>query len=629
MNPHLIDAALKTNRSWDFLGACTLEQSQIFPAVFGLIPEKSLKNTATVSESGDWFVAWNPDCNDRVYVAQAGPISVVVIGPPWLSPSLPEKNVAAYIARGLHSNVPLTSLLTQMDNGFLVMTWNDATKIGALATDPIGRFALYYSTSTGQLVWASHPLPVAILSRSEIQLSQEAVNIYFSLKGIPAPWSLLKGVRKLPPGHLISIKKTGIEVKEYFHLETVGTYEGSFLEAQEELIHRLRGSIEKSISNFRHVGVFLSGGLDSTTLTILSCQIAPVLALSIGYAPRYYADESEHAASIARSLGVPIEIHRFLPTDVIALLDKTLAYLPEPVADTALLPQMFLASYASQSVRVVLDGTGADAILGGSNKFVAEHYRHFYVRIPQVVRRGLIYPLVWSLPSSRRWPLTNWIRQLQVFIKGAEILSSEERIFFWSMFFPQAILKKVLSTSWALDRNIGADILRDLIGRCGDQENVSRISYMTLRGITAGVELPKLAAVERVSGLFIHLPFLSNGLVEFALSLPDSYKVSGGHSKLVLREAFKRIAPQSLVQRRKANFSPPAGEWLTGQLRELFWETVAPGEGVFNIDTIRRMWREQHVGWRDWSIELWAIFMFQRWWKHIRKQEEGLWHWNG
>lgn len=620
MNLHLIDDALRTNRSWDFLGICALGRGQALSTTLGFASDKPLKNTVMVSRNGDWVVVWNPDWNERVHVAQLAPVSVVVIGPPWISPSLSEKNVAAYIARGLYSNVPLTSLLAQMDSGFLVMTWNDASRIGTLATDPVGRFTLYYSASNGQFVWASHPWLVAILAGSEVQLSQEALNIYFALKGIPAPWSLLKGVRKLPPGHLLTIKETGVEIGEYFPLGKERTYESSFLEAQEELICRLRSSIEQCASNSSPIGVFLSGGLDSTTLTILSCRIAPVHAFSVGYTPRYYADESEHAASVARSLGVPIGIQRFSPTDVAGLLDGILAYLPEPVADMALLPQAFLASYASQYVKIVLDGTGADAILGGSNKFVAEHYRRFYTRVPRIVRRGLIYPLVQSLPSSRCWPLTNRIRQLQVFIRGAEISSSEERTFLWSVFFPQAILKKVLSTSWALDRDFGADILRDLVGRCADCENVSRISYMTLRGITAGVELPKLAVVERASGLFIHLPFLSNGVVEFALSLPDSYKVGGGYGKLVLREAFKRIAPQSLTLRRKANFSPPIGHWLTGQLRELFWETVVSEEGIFNIDTIRRMWQEQRVGWRDWSAELWAIFMFQRWWKHVKVQ---------
>lgn len=620
---NLIDTALKTDGFWDFLGICTLGRNQIFPAAL----TSDAKNTIIVSKNRDWGLVWNPNYTERICVAQLDSVSVAVIGPPWISPPLSGKNIATYIAERLYSNASLMSLLAQMDGGFLVMIWNDATRTGTLATDPIGRFTLYYSASNEQFIWASHPWPVAILAEGKAQLSQEALNIYFALKGVPAPWSLLKGVRKLPPGHLLTVKETGIEVQEYFSLEG-GTFTGSFLEAQEELICKLRHSIEQCTSDSSPMGIFLSGGLDSTTLTILSCQIAPVRAFSVGYTPRYYADESEHAASVARSLGVPIEIQRFSPADVTGLLDGILAYLPEPVADMALLPQAFLASYASQSVKIVLDGTGADAILGGSNKFVAEYYRCFYVRVPRIVR-GLIYPLVQSLPSSRRWPLTNRIRQLQVFVRGAEISSSEERILFWSIFFPQAILRKILSTNWVLDRDFGADILRDLAKRCRDCENVSRISYMTLRGITAGVELPKLAAVERASGLFIHLPFLSNGVVKFALSLPDSYKVSRGHGKLVLREAFQRIAPPSLTLRRKANFSPPIGQWLTGQLQELFWETVASEEGIFNIHTIRRMWQEQRIGWRDWSAELWAIFMFQRWWKHVTVQGKNLWHWNG
>ena len=523
--------------------------------------------------------------------------------------------MAVCVVNALRSNTPLRDLLDQMDGGFLVMTWNDATRTGVIATDPVGRLALYYSASNGKFVWASHPWPVAILTRGKAQLDREALNIYLGLKGIPAPWSILEDVRKLPPSHLLVIKETGIEVEERFLFSLEETYKGSFLEAQEELLSRLRGSIERCVRSSQPIGVFLSGGLDSTTLTALSCQMTPVRAFSVGYIPRYYADESECAASVARSLDVPIEIHRFSPADVTNLLDNLLDYLPEPVADMALLPQAYLASYASRSVKVVLDGTGADAILGGSNKFIAEHFRHFYMRVPRMIRRGLIHPSIQILPSSRCWPLTNRIRQLQVFIRGAEISSDEGRTLSWSTFFPQTLLKKVLPANWVLDQDVGVDILRDLIRRYGDQSNVSKISYMTLRGITSGVELPKLAAVERASGLFIHLPFLSNNLVGWALSLPDAYKVSGGQGKLVLREASKRIVPQRALQRRKANFSPPIGQWLTNQLRELFWETLGSEEGIFNTDVVRRMWQEQRVGWRDWSAELWAIFMFQWWWK--------------
>ncbi len=585
-----------------------LREGQTFPAKFDLIA-----NAMMASKNRDWFVIWNPSYSERIRAAQVGLLSVVVIGPPWLG-TTSKQDIAAYVAGELYYNTPLTSLLAQMDGGFIVMIWSEAARTGIIAVDPIGRYALYYSASNGQVVWASHPEPVALLTKGEIRLNQEALNIYLTLKGVPAPWSLLEGIEKLPPAHLLVIRETGVEVKEYLSLKEAGAYEGSFLEAQEWLIHELRCSVEQCVAHSQPIGVFLSGGLDSTTVTTLACQKAPVRAFSVGYMPHYHTDESRYAISVAHSLGVPIEVYRFSSADVINLLDTIVACLPEPVADMALLPQVFLASYVSQSVKIVLDGTGADAIWGGSNKFVAEHYRHFYMRVPRLVRRGLIYPLVRLLPTSRRWPLTNRIYQARIFLRGAEIPCNEDRIFAWSVFLPHELVKKVLSTTWVLDKDVGTDILRALIREFGMQDTISRISYMTLRGISAGIELPKLAAVERLSGLFIHTPFLSNRLIRLAFSLPDSYKVSGPYGKLVLREAAKRIVPPLVFQRRKANFSPPVGQWLTGQLRELFWETLASNEGFFNLDAIRHMWWEQWVGWRDWSAELWAIFMLQHWW---------------
>ncbi len=595
---------------WDFLGICTLDPSRMSLQFSSLTGDK-YHSTGIASKNGLWMVSWNLDYSARIRVAQLDSLSVIVIGPAGL-----KENIAARIVERLHNtNLSLTDFLADIDCECMIMAWDDAARRGMIAADPIGRFTLYYSVSTDRIVWASHPVPVAILTSGNTELSQEALNVYFALKGIPAPFSLLKGVRKLSPGHLLLIKETGLEITEYFPL-IEKAYEGSLPEAQEELICGLRHSIEQCINYSQPVGVFLSGGLDSTTLAAIASEFAHVCAFSVGYLPSYYTDESELAAETARLLDIPIEIHRFSPPEVETLTDEIVARLPEPVADMALLPQASLASKASRSVKAVLDGTGADAIFGGSNKFVAEHYMRFYMHVPRSVRRGLIY-LVQSLPSSRRWPITNEIRKLQIFVTGAEF-PTRERSFFWSTFCPYARLQQILSGDWVLKQDIGMKFLDSLTDQYKDQESVSGVSYMTLRGITAGVELPKLAAVERRSGIFIHTPFLSSNVVRLAFSLPDSYKVSGACGKIVLREASKRIVPQQILQRRKANFSPPIGQWLTSHLRELFWETIAFGEEFFNLETVRRWWQEQRIGWRDWSAELWAIFMFLRWWKQVK-----------
>lgn len=618
MNVSLTDHFLikKIGQLGDFWGIYTLGLYRL--SLHGCAPSQYFKKA--ISKSKRCFVAWKSEYNQMVSITELDSVSVAVFGPPWLSPNS-KKDAASYIAEGLYSNIPLANLLAQMDGGFIVVIWNEEAHTGILATDPIGRFPVYYSISDRQVVWASHPAPVAIIANNGIELSREALNIYFALKGLPAPWSLLKGVKKLPPGHLLYIQGTSVEIQEYLSI-TEKTYEGSFLEAQEDLIQKIKHSIEQCVKHFRPMGVFLSGGLDSTVLTAVTRELTDVYAFSVGYSPNYYTDETKQAILVANSLGIPIETRCFSPSNAINLLDKIAAYMPEPVADMALLPLAFLASYASSLVKCVLDGTGADAILGGSYKFVAEHYRRIFLRMPLLLRKGLIH-LLCFLPTSRRYSVTNRLRQLGIFIRGAEIPSSQERIFFWSVFFPYTLLKKVLSTEWVLERDIATEILHNLLLQYGDQEKgISRISYMSLRGITAGVELPKLAAVERVSGVFVHTPFLSTTVVRFALSLPDSYKVNGPYGKVVLREAFKHLVPQQTLQRRKANFSPPIGQWLTGHLQELFWETLAEiqKEGILNPQAIRHLWQEQQIGWKDWSAELWAIVIFQRWWKHIKTQ---------
>lgn len=479
---------------------------------------------------------------------------------------------------------------------------------------------LYYTVEEGGVIWSSHPQPIGILYRNgRLQISREGLNLYLLLKGIPAPWTLLAKVFKTPGGRVIKIGPSGIAVSNYWPESAIEPYADSFPVAQKALRDQLYRSIQLCVEDASApVGIFLSGGLDSTIVASVARHLAPVFAFSVGYFPRSIGDETKYAALAAKGLGIPIEIHRFSPSDAVGLVQQINASLPEPVADMALLPEVFLALHIPREIKVVLDGTGADALLGGSPKFLAEYYRAFYMHLPPILR-AIIKPLLQALPATRRWSFTRTIYRGQHFIQGAEIPSWEERIIFWSRFIPPPLLSKILLPEWVLDKDLGGEILLDLLGRFPSEAyadfpgRVALVSYMTLSAISSSVEFPKLSAVEQQSDIRVCTPFLSPAMVEFALALPDLYKVHSARGKVILRETFRKELPPAVLHRSKANFNPPIGQWLTKELRELFWETMKQDSGLFNIYTIRRMWYEHSSGWRDWSSELWAIFMLQSW----------------
>jgi asparagine synthase (glutamine-hydrolysing) len=581
--------------------------------IINLTPDNSIR---LVSGQVSSFIRWENKKPDAFFqFSQSGPVSVAVIGSACMRPELPgEANIADFVSRSLSDHRPIKSILQDLDGAFILLAWDFSTETVYLAVDPMGRRVLYYSTDQGCAVWASHAIKAARLTGTP-QIDREALNLYFALKGIPAPWSIFAGVRKVKPGNFLILTRQAIQEHEYWSLAEKASkpYEGSFTDAQEELIYHLKAAIQRYTANVSSpLGVFLSGGLDSTTITALAQQNGlPVQAYSVGYSPTTSGDESRYARQAANEMGVPIESHVCSARDMASLVQEIIPALPEPIADATLFPELFLARQTRNLTMTILDGTGADGVLGGSNKYVAAHYSHLYLRIPPVLRRKVVLPLSSLLPASRRWQLTNSIRKWQFFIAGCE-LPAEEREAFWTSFIQRNTIQKLLSPSWQFPTDLGRSLLLEHLTQV--KGSVSSISYMTLKCIMPWVELIKLGAIEQITGLSIQTPFLSPEIVEFGLRLPDTYKIQGKQGKFVLREASKELVPPLVLQRPKANFAPPINTWLQEDFHGLFWDTISTPTGLFDIDYIRGMARQNNLDWRDWRSELWAIYILQSWW---------------
>lgn len=574
------------------------------------------------SDQGLWFFEWDDIPQVKIHQTKSGVL--VVVGSANLRPALQGElfdftdQVALLLEQGHH----LQSILANADGEFVLLYWDSSTGEMFLATDAIGRQVLYYMTRPGGVIWASHPQCLANLTNTTPQIDKTALNLYFSLKGVPAPWSLIAGVHKVRPGCILRLSRTGLQEYEYWQLskKVHKPYIGDVESAQSELIESLREIVRCYLKGVSYpVGIFLSGGLDSTSIAAIALKEGvPLQAFSVGYSPSWRGDESRYAVLAAHELGIPIEVVRFSSRHLVELIQEVVGELPEPIADPAFLPQLFLARYAAGAVTVMLDGTGADALFGGSNKYLVEHYGQIYARIPYLLRR-VIAVVSSILPSSRHWLVTDWLRKWQLFVKRAE-LPQEERSLLWSQFLPRSQITQLLSPEWLDNAYPGEKYLQEYYQRI-EIDKVSATSLITLKCIQPWVELRKLSAIEQDAGISIRTPFLSTALVEFGLRLPGSYKVQNAQGKVILRKACKDLVPLVVLQRRKTNFVPPVSRWIGRELREVFWETMLQETGLFNLKTIRRMMQEHIWGWRDWSSELWSIFVLQYWWIHqkVRK----------
>lgn len=600
-----------------FLGMNVWTPSQVPDSWNKLVFAPPLERRLVIhSDQGIWFFEWDDIPQVKIHQTKSG--ILVVVGSANLRSDFQSESFdcAAQVACLLEQGHPLQAILANIEGEFALLYWDSSAGEIFFATDAIGRQVLYYMTKPGGVIWASHPQQLASLTTTP-QIDKTALNLYFSLKGIPAPWSLIAGVHKVRPGCVLRLSRSGLQEYEYWRLseKVRKPYIGDLESAQSELIESLREIIRCYLKGVSYpAGIFLSGGLDSTCIAAIALKEGvPLQAFSVGYSPSWRGDESKYAVLAAHELGIPIEVVQFSSCYLIELMQEVVGELPEPIADPAFLPQLLLARYAAGAVTVMLDGTGADAVFGGSNKYLVEHYRQIYARIPYLLRK-VIAGVSSILPSSRRWLVTDWLRKWQLFIKGAE-LPEEERSLLWSQFLPRSQITRLLSPEWLDNAYPGEKYLQEYYQRI-EIDKVSATSLITLKGIQPWVELRKLSAIEQNTGISICTPFLSPALVEFGLRLPESYKVQNAQGKVVLRKACKDLVPPVVLQRRKANFVPPVSRWIGCELREVFWETMLQETGLFNLKTVQRMMREHIWGWRDWSSELWSIFVLQYWWIH-------------
>ncbi len=524
-----------------------------------------------------------------------------------------------YCARQLDTGRTLASLLQDLEGSFAFISWDPASNALSFAIDKVGNRNLYYACEGNVLYCADHLRWICEMTRSK-EPDVESLHLYLGLKGIPAPWTPVAGIKKAVPGRIASFRPDGLSEEIYWNplANAEGEYCGSVDEAGECLSEKLSHSIEAFSSSCSQttVGVFLSGGLDSAMLAALAHrQGIPLKAFTAGYTPAYRTDETQYAALAAQQLGIAHQVCRLDTAKIPALIQKECKDLPEPVADPSFWPQVNLAQQMIGQVGGVLDGTGADSLLGGSNKYAVKKYSDLYRKIPRYLRENLIAPISAFLPSSRRSKLTDWFRLWQVFIRGSE-LSEQDQLIYYSRFLQAEDVSGLLKDSWYLDRDLCCELLNHFHSEVDPLRGVAAAGYMTFKAVQPWVELLKLNGIERSTGLSVHKPFLFSPVIEFNLSLPDSFKVKDGKRKYVQHKACERLVPNEILRRSKANFSPPVGRWLH-DLRQMVIDSILETDSPFNPKTIRHWYRQQDNGWRDWQSELWAMFMWQTWWNEL------------
>jgi asparagine synthase (glutamine-hydrolysing) len=487
---------------------------------------------------------------------------------------------------------------------FAIAIWDTERRRLVLARDRYGIKPLYYRTRPDELVFASE---LRALPRGDIDL--DALEAFLAFNSIPAPLTIFKEIRKLPPGHVLAWTDGGVEISRYARPEPVAATDvrgDDEAELVEELRARLRDSVRAHLVADVPVGVLLSGGVDSATLAALAAQESSerVRTFSIGFEERTF-DELADARLVAQLYDTE---HRelVLRPDGALLLPALAEAFDEPFADSSALPTYLVSQLAACDVKVALSGEGGDELFGGYYTYAADLLA---LRVGGLAR--LARPFVERLPSSSAKASFDY--KAKRFVRAAH-LPPLERHHAWKEIFSADARAELTGHRSDFDP---VGLLRARFAETEGAELLSRLQDVDLGLYLVDDLLVKTDRASMAHSLEARVPFLDPVVTNFALALPTKHKVRGLRKKVLLRKAAEPLVPGRIAAGRKRGFSIPAAAWLRGELEPFARETLSPEtlkrQGFFEPDAVVRVLDTHVAGKEDLSRQLWGLLAFTLW----------------
>lgn len=498
-----------------------------------------------------------------------------------------------------------------------------------LARDRMGEKPLYYGRAGNSFLFGSELKALTVHPDWRGEVNRDALSLYMRHNYVPAPWSIYKGIAKLPPAHYVVIRNSGRDVGNpvcYWDLGQVAAQglasrAGSPEELTEELDKLLRDAVSQRMMADVPLGAFLSGGYDSTTVVALmqAQSERPVKTFSIGFHEMGY-NEAHHAKAVAEYLGTEHTELYITPNEALAVIPGLPSIYDEPFSDSSQIPTLLVSQLARQHVTVCLSGDGGDELFCGYNRYALGYNVWNKLRLlPPVLRRVLasmlrvapghaLDKIQASLP--RRFQVSNLADRLP---KLAEVLVHRDG----QSFYRELVSHAKKPEELVLGAHEPKTILSYPDRLSGFPDLRERMMYLDMLTYLPDDILTKVDRASMAVSLEARVPLLDHRLVEFSWRVPMDYKYRNGQGKWLLKQVLYRYVPRDLMERPKMGFGVPIEHWLRGPLREwaeeLLDENRLRHEGYFDPAAIRKMWREHVSGKRRWHYHLWDVLMFQAW----------------
>ena len=510
-----------------------------------------------------------------------------------------------------------TDFVRRLDGMFALAVWDEPENLLVLARDRVGKKPLFYSESAGSLLFASEAKTLVETGRVERTIDSAALASYLTYGYVAEPQSIFKGIKKLPPAHILIFTESGSKIQRYWELNQETDDSISFETAVSETRRLADHAVASRLVSDVPLGFFLSGGLDSSIVVGATAHAASstLKTFSIGFEEDSYS-ELGYARQVAEQFDTDHE--EFIVTaDVVRDLEPIVRYADEPFADSSMLPMFYLSRQTRRHVTVALSGDGGDEVFCGYDRYVGLSLARKYHRVPGFIRKNLIGPIANLIPESpgKRSNLRRIKRLTYPATDSAE---------HWYMGWMQQFRSETHAAAFTPDfaARIVADGGRNdrmstAFANIDDPTAIRSAQWVDTTTYLPDDLLVKSDRMSMAHGLEVRSPFLDHHLMDFASKIPPKYSINGRSGKQVLKHAYADIIPDEISRRPKAGFTVPVGTWINGTLNGLTRDLLlAPDAEVRKVITPKLIATmvDQHAARRyNHGIRLWNLICLETW----------------
>ena len=512
-----------------------------------------------------------------------------------------------------------TDCLNRLRGMFAFAIWDGRKQRLFIARDRVGKKPLVYTVTDDAVIFASEIKALIQDPSVTAAVDCEALHHYLTYQYVPSPWTMFKGIRKLPPAHSLVVQQGNITTRQYWHLSyaqkltlpALDDYVDQFMAVFTEAVKiRLRSDVP--------LGAFLSGGIDSSATIAVMSQLTnrPIKTFSIGFDVSEY-NETSFAAMVAKKFNTD-HTEFIVNPDAISILPKLVWHYNEPFADSSAIPTYYVSKLTREHVTVALNGDGGDESFAGYERYIADKLAGYYEKIPCLAREHIIKRSLSLIPHQEK--RSSFFRRLKRFVNGISE-KAERRYVRWICGFDNEMKNDLYSAAFAekIATIDSVDLIVNWYAKADASDFLDKTLFVDIMSYLPDDLLVKVDIASMANSLEARSPFLDHKLMEFAAALPPHLKLNGIQSKYILKKAFSSVLPRSVLYRKKMGFGVPIDRWLRNELKELTYQILLEKRtverGLFKEQAVRMLIDEHMLKRADNSYRIWALLFLELWYR--------------